>query len=302
MKVSTSTKPGRLPTQAVGLGLAAVCALLVGVAPSVDAATTLRDARAISGLWAQHPFGLNFDPSVKRGELQKVELQPEYDARYKARLAAMAKGEAEGKPLANASTLCLPAGSPGNMMAFFPLEIVVTEKTVYAFADGWDPLRRIFMDGRSIPPVDELEPTFAGYSVGRWEGDTLVVDTAGVKTRTTIDNVPHSDAMRINERIRLLDDDTLEIVFTMTDPKAFKAPWIVTRQYKAYDMRGPGGLGGPGGGPGAPGGSIDSNSRDHGTYPDYKGAELVSTEVVCNENNRNPVDENGVVGMKVGGK
>ncbi len=276
----------RLPTQAFGLGLAAVCALLVGVAQSVDAATKLRGAREISGLWAQSPFALTFDPSVKRGELQKVELQPEYDARYKARLAALAKGEAEGKPLANASTLCLPMGMPVNMMAFFPLEIVVTAKTVYAFAEGTDPPRRIFLDGRSIPPLDELEPSFAGYSVGRWEGDTLVVDTAGVKTRTTLDDVPHSDALRVNERIRLLDDDTLEIVFTLTDPKAFKTPWVITKQYKDYNVMA----------------LMGNKDRDPGSHPAHKGLELESNEIVCNENNRNLTDESGVVGLQLGGQ
>ncbi len=271
---------------AVGLGLAAVCVLLVGFSQSAGAETKLRGARDFSGLWVQFPFRLTFDPTLKRGEPQKVVLQPEYDARYKARLAALAKGEAEGKPLANASTLCLPSGMPGTMLGFAPMEIVVKEKTVYVFPEGWDPLRRIFMDGRSIPPLDDLEPSFAGYSVGRWEGDTLVVDTAGVKIRTTIDDVPHSDAMRINERIRLLDDDTLEIVFTMTDPKAFKAPWVVTRQYKDYDTGGP----------------LTNHTKSTGTHPEHKGAELVSAEIVCNENNRNPVDENGVVSMQVGGE
>jgi hypothetical protein len=288
-----------ISARAVGLGFAAVCALLLGLAQPASAGTKLRGAREISGLWVQYPFGLTFDPSVKYGALQKVVLKPEYDQRYKARLAALAKGEAEGEPLATASTLCLPSGMPGTMLGFAPLDIVATKKTVYVFADGWDPPRRIFMDGRSIPSLVDLEPSFAGYSVGRWEGNTLVVDTAGVKTRTTIDNVPHSDALRINERIRLLDDDTLEILFTMTDPNVFMAPWIVTRQYKAYDMRGPGGLGGPGGGPRAPGGLI-ADTKEHGTYPDYKGAELAPTEIVCNENNRNPVDENGVVTLKLG--
>ena len=99
----------------------------------------------------QYPFGLTFDPSIKRGDPQKVELQPEYDAPYKARLAAIAKGEAEGKPLPDSQTLCLPMGMPATMMAFFPMEIVTTKKTIYVFADGIDPPRRIFMDGRDIP-------------------------------------------------------------------------------------------------------------------------------------------------------
>ncbi len=275
----------RLSTQAVGLGIAAVCALLIGYVQSADAATKLRGARDISGMWADAVFSFNFDASRKPNEGQKVELQPEYDARYKARLAAIAKADAEGKPLADPLTLCLPMGMPTMMRAMFPMEIVATQKAVYVISQSTDPLRRIFLDGRPIPPLDDLNPTFLGLSVGRWEGDTLVVDTAGLKTSTTIENVPHSDAMRINERIRLLDDDTLEIAFTITDPKAFKAPWVITRQYKAHNAM----------------------VKDHGPYPDYKGAELVPGELVCNENNRNLPDASGVardgaVGAKSGSK
>ncbi len=194
MKVRTSINASRVPLRAVGLALAAVCALLVGFAQPAGAATKLRGAREISGMWGDGVFSFNFDASRKPNEPQKVELQPEYDARYKARLAAIAKGEAEGKPMVDPLTLCLPMGMPSMMRAMFPMEIVATEKTVYVITEGTDPLRRIFLDGRSIPPLDDLDPTFLGLSVGRWEGDTLVVDTAGLKTSTTIENVPHSDA------------------------------------------------------------------------------------------------------------
>ena len=148
-----------------------------------------------------------------------------------------------------------------------------------------------------------------------------MVDTAGIKTTAKVEDVPHSDALRINERMRLLDDDTLEILFTMTDPKAFKEPWVIKRQYKAYAVPFPGlGAGGPPGGgprqcpvvlravaprwwsPGGPGGPglSASSTLEHGKYPDYKGFELMSTEVICNENNRNITDENGVVSLKLG--
>ncbi len=284
MKVSMS------PIRAVGLGFAAVCALLVGYTQSADAATKLREARDISGPWLNSPFTLGFDPSLKPGEPHKVVLQPEYDARYKARLAAMARGEAEGKPLVDSVTLCMPAGMPGAMMAFFPMEIVVTAKTIYIFPEGVDPLRRIFMDGRSIPSLDDLEPSFAGYSVGRWEGDTLVVETAGVKTSAQLEGVPHSDAMRITERIRLLDDDTLEDVITITDPKAFKEPWVIRKVYKDYNTMAMLGMGGR------------PPPKDTGTHPDHKGVELVPAEFVCNENNRNLPGEDGVVGAKLGGE
>ena len=170
MKARALMKARMLPTRAVGLGLAAVCALLVGWAQPADAKTKLRPARELSGLWVGYPGGPIFDTSVKWGEPQKVVLQPEYEARYKARMAALAKGEAEGKPLPNSSALCLPNGMPLTMIGYAPMEIVAKEKTIYVFADGWEPPRRIFMDGRKTPASGRSGALFCrvfGRALGR---------------------------------------------------------------------------------------------------------------------------------------
>jgi hypothetical protein len=272
----------------MGVGAAAVCALL-GFAHAAIGQTSLRGARDISGFWQDYPFGFSFDPTVNPGEPQRVSLQPEYDARYKAFLAAKAKNEAEGKPQVDTLTQCMPDGMPDTMMAFFPMEIVVSKKTVFVIPEGVDPLRRIYMDGRHIPPPDDLNPTYEGFSVGRWEGNTLVVDTAGLKSITRIADVPHSDELRVNERIRLLDDDTLEDVLTFTDPKAFLAPWIIKKTYKDYNTVTTMTRGGVKG-------------QDPGKYPNHKDAELEVNEFVCNENNRNLPGPDGVVGLKLGDK
>jgi hypothetical protein len=74
-----------------------------------------------------------------------------------------------------------------------------------------------------------------GYSVGRWEGDTLVVDTIGLNDKTWLDNVghPHSDALHVVERIRRVDHDTLQVTFTIEDPKAYTSPWTTpSRTFK----------------------------------------------------------------------
>jgi hypothetical protein len=70
--------------------------------------------------------------------------------------------------------------------------------------------------------------------VGLWEGDTLVVDTTGMNDRTSFDptGMPHSDAMRLTERIRRLDKDKLEDLITIDDPKTFTKPWVQSRQYR----------------------------------------------------------------------
>jgi hypothetical protein len=118
-----------------------------------------------------------------------------------------------------------------------------------------------------------------------------VVDTAGVKTSAQLEEVPHSNALRVNERIRLLDDHTLQIVFTLTDPLAFKAPWVITKQYKDYATLMPGHL---------PGEPVPATTGRPGKREPGPGAKLQPAEVVCNENNRNPTDDNGVVGLKLG--
>ncbi|MGC1458093.1 MAG: hypothetical protein WA825_07425 [Steroidobacteraceae bacterium] len=252
---------------------------LLGISVLAVAGAHQRSPRDISGFWMQYPFVFQFDPTLKFGEPQRVVLQPDYEARYQAYVAAVAKGEAEGKPVANASSQCLPSGLPASMGGFAPLEFVITKKTLYAFPEGWDPPRRIFM-ARSLPPWEDVEPSYEGYSVGRWEGNTLVVDTEAVKIRTTIDGVPHSEAMKVHERIRLLDDDTLEDVFTITDPKAFKAPWVITKHYKDYETQAIGDANKPG------------QDLEH---PKGKGGELVPEEVVCVENNRNTRSPSGTI-------
>jgi hypothetical protein len=95
-------------------------------------------------------------------------------------------------------------------------------------------VRRIFTDGRPQPPADEVDITFNGHSIGRWEGQTLVVDTIGIRGDTSFDASPmtHSDRMTVSERIYLKDTNTLVADIVVTDPGAFTAPWKVTRTYR----------------------------------------------------------------------
>ena len=105
----------------------------------------------------------------------------------------------------------------------------------------------------------KFEPTFMGHSVGHWEGDTLVVDTIGMIKQTQIDEAGtlHSDQLHVVERIRKVQD-TLEVLFTIEDPKAFTKPWTAVRIWK--------------------------------WRPDIR-----FIEYICEENNRNASDANGVL-------
>jgi hypothetical protein len=89
--------------------------------------------------------------------------------------------------------------------------------------------RQIFTDGRPLPP--DPEPAWLGYSIGRWDGDTFVVDTIGLRDRGWLDTRkahPHSDALHVTERFRRLDFGRLELAITIDDPKAYLKPWTAT--------------------------------------------------------------------------
>jgi hypothetical protein len=90
--------------------------------------------------------------------------------------------------------------------------------------------RTIYMDR---PHQEDPDPSFFGDSVGRWEGDTLVIDTIGLTTQTVVDNagVPHSEQLHVVERLRRTGPDSLELVSTMDDPKAFTRPWSLRMEY-----------------------------------------------------------------------
>jgi hypothetical protein len=93
--------------------------------------------------------------------------------------------------------------------------------------------RRIYTDGRPHPKGDDLLPSFMGHSIGRWEGDVLVVDTVGMMAGIYDQSeAPHSDQIHLAERIRMVDADTLEDQMTITDPVMLERPWVVTRRYR----------------------------------------------------------------------
>lgn len=137
----------------------------------------------------------------------------------------------------------LPAGHAGNATAlgkdtdiscnqisltdFFnkqkPLEIVHTPQRIFMFFEYAHTFREIWMDGRKVP--EDPDPTYLGYSVGHWEGDTLVVETVGFNDQTVLNGMPHSDAAHLFERYTRPDLDTLELNLTATDPKAYTKPW-----------------------------------------------------------------------------
>ena len=128
----------------------------------------------------------------------------------------------------NPDAHCLPLGFMQLHTHSQPREIVQTPSTILIAYEANYGLRQIFTDGRSLPASDP-EPWWYGYSVGRWDGDTLVVDTTGLRDDGWLDvaGAPFTSQAHVTERFRRVNYGRLEIDVTIDDPKAYTKPWTV---------------------------------------------------------------------------
>jgi hypothetical protein len=217
----------------------------------------------ITGAWVPMGAGRGVDPKLAPPPAGPIVLKPEYAKDYEARRAAEAEATRRGEPPASAAVLCNPYGMPRMMaVASYPVEILQTPGQVTIVTEAFSEVRRVYLDQPQLP-VDEVPPGYYGHSVGRWEGDTLVIDTVGIKESVPgYNGLPHSSRMRIVERIRLVAPDVLHDQITIEDPVVLDKPVVYTLAYRRL--------------------------------PGYK-----MVEFVC-ENNREYVDEQGRVRMKLG--
>lgn len=158
-------------------------------------------------------------------------LKAPYLGEWQATIQAVRDADAKGEPLAAGVIHCIPEGMPAMMNGPFPLEILQSRGQVTIIEEAYTQVRRILLD-KPQKAVDEVEPGFYGHSVGRWEGDTLVADTIGVKESVRYQNRPHSKDMRIRERFRLVAPDILWDEITIEDPVTLETPWTYTVAYK----------------------------------------------------------------------
>jgi hypothetical protein len=139
-----------------------------------------------------------------------------------------------GKIAFSARASCMPAGVPG-FMAYggpTPLYFVQTPKQVTMIFSGDHQVRRVYMD---VPHSENPKPSWYGESVGRYEGDTLVVDTIGQNTSTVVDpyRTPHTERLHVVERWTMTEGGKgLEVVFKVDDPDSFYQPWWGKRRYR----------------------------------------------------------------------
>ena len=158
-------------------------------------------------------------------------LKPEFAAAYEADLRMRQEAERRGEPIPSPSAHCIPEGMPGMMIALFPMEVLQTRGQLTIVQESFSQIRRVYI-GEDAPAIEDAEPTFFGHSGARWEGDTLVVETVGIKESVRYRNAPHSAQMRIVERMRMLDENRFENQITITDPEYFTAPWSWTWSYQ----------------------------------------------------------------------
>ena len=135
----------------------------------------------------------------------------------------------EDNQLNNPESRCLPRGVP-KADAFDIHKIVQTPGLIMILYEYQTTFRQIFTDGRELPK--DPNPTWMGYSVGRWEGDTLVVESNGFNGKAWLSGRgnPTSDAMHLTERMRRRDFGHMDVQITIDDPKAYTKPWTITEQ------------------------------------------------------------------------
>ncbi len=141
------------------------------------------------------------------------------------------------------------------------MEVLQTRGQLTIIQESFTQVRRILLD-RPQKALNDVDPTFYGHSVGRWNGDTLFVDTIGIKEEVRYQNAPHSSQMRLTERMRLVPPDQLWDEITIEDPVTLEKPWTFTFAYRRM--------------------------------PDY-----TLLEYIC-EDNREYIDEKGLQRMRLG--
>lgn len=215
-----------------------------------------------SGVWGPYRGGRGADPKMAAPAAGPLVLKPEYAKAYEARRSAEAEAGKRGEQIATRAVQCVPYGMPTMMsVAIYPMELIQTPRQLTIITEAFSEVRRVYLN---VPQAsaDDVAPGYYGRSVGKWDGDTLVVDTIGIKPSIAgYRGMPHSEGMRITERIRLVAPDYLHDQITINDPAVLEKPVTYTLAYKRM--------------------------------PNY---EMV--EFVC-DNNREYIDEKGIVRLQV---
>jgi hypothetical protein len=185
----------------------------------------------LTGTWQRDYLASNFQPQATSKSTDKVftlrdgtviPLLPQAEKVYRQRVAM---GET-AQVFANTTARCLPLGTPQNMMGAppYPIRIVQTPDFIaMLLEEGWE-FRAIYVGGKH---PKEMIPSFMGHSIAHWEGKTLVIETVGLRAETTLNftGLPHSEQMRVVERVRRTGPDVLEDLIEIHDPLTYSRPF-----------------------------------------------------------------------------
>ncbi len=164
--------------------------------------------------------GMNLPTNL---DISEVPFMPWSKALYEARRLDQQKNDPHAR--------CMPPGGPRQFHTPYGLalyELPEMKRVLILSGGGPRTWREIYMDGRKHPgPDDDYTPGFLGHSVGKWEGDTLVIDTVGFNEQFWFARAgyPHTESLHLIERITRLDYNTLKYEATIDDPKAYTKPW-----------------------------------------------------------------------------
>jgi len=171
----------------------------------------------LSGVW-QPPtsYVVNIAKDLKPGEVSFTHWG---ESVYKHRQETQGKDDPQA--------YCVFSGVPREDVVPYPFKILETPGEVAILYEAIHSYRQIFLDGHRLPK--DPNPTWMGYSVGRWDGDTLVVDTTGFNDQGWIDNGghPNTEALHVTERFHRRDFGHMDLRVTIDDPKAYTKPWTV---------------------------------------------------------------------------
>jgi hypothetical protein len=177
-----------------------------------------------SGMWQLRGlYVVNIAKDLKPGE---VSFQPWAEALYKHRLETQGKDDPQA--------YCVLSGVPREHVVPYPFKIYqATSGPILFLYEALHSYRQIFLDGRELPK--DANPSWMGYSVGRWEGDTLVVNSSGFVENNWLDNGGHpgTEAMKLTERFTRPDWGHINLQLTVDDPKAYTKPWTVDLTFNA---------------------------------------------------------------------
>jgi hypothetical protein len=178
------------------------------------------EPKDLSGIWRYSgPLSSNNAPP----------MTPAGKAKYDAAIPGLGGERGRDKPLGNDPIMfCDPIGFP-RVLTFgaYPMEILQLPNRIIMFFDFFYTHRTIWMDGRKLE--EDPEPTWYGYAVGHWDGNTLVVDSNGFNGRGWFANggYPWSEDAKLEERYTRANHDTINVTMTLTDPATYTKPWVI---------------------------------------------------------------------------